>query len=167
MSALAHVSSCPPQADTFYIQFRQLKDEWLHKQGWKYSEEKSWGSGGQLTPACIYHIHEIMKADSTKPDGKLQRTTQNFPWFGVSFYSAFLVADKVIVTSKHNNDTQHIWELDSSQFLSGPRGNTQRQGTTIVLVSNEEASDYLELDKTKNLLQRYSQFINFPMYMVE
>ena len=106
---------------------------------------------------------------STKPNGKLQCRTQSFPWFGVSFYSAFLVADKVIVTSKHNKDIQHILGLDSNQFsvTAGPRGHTQGQGTTIVFVSKEEASDYFELDKTKNLLQMYSQFINFPMYMVE
>lgn len=90
---------------------------------------------------------------STKLNSKLQHRTQNFPWFSVSFYSAFLVADKVIVTSKHNNDTQHIWGLHSSQFsvTAGPREHTQGWGTTIVLIS-KEASDYLELDKTKILL---------------
>ncbi|KAK7828733.1 hypothetical protein U0070_006518, partial [Myodes glareolus] len=68
--------------------------------------------------------------------------------------------NKVIVTSKHNKDTQHILGLDSNQFsvTAGPRGHTQGQGTTIVFVSKEVASDYFELDKTKNLLQSSSTF---------
>uniref|UniRef100_A0A8D2MAC5 Endoplasmin n=1 Tax=Zonotrichia albicollis TaxID=44394 RepID=A0A8D2MAC5_ZONAL len=76
-------------------------------------------------------------------------------------------ADRVIVTSKHNNDTQHIWESDSNEFsvINDPRGNTLGRGTTITLVLKEEASDYLELDTVKNLVKKYSQFINFPIYV--
>ena len=53
--------------------------------------------------------------------------------FGVGFYSSFLVADKVIVTSKNNADDQHIWESDSSSFnvIKDPRGNTLGRGTTV------------------------------------
>lgn len=94
-------------------------------------------------------------------------TSELIGQFGVGFYSAFLVADKVIVTSKHNNDTQHIWESDSNQFsvIEDPRGDTLGRGTTITLVLKEEASDYLELETIKNLVRKYSQFINFPIYV--
>ncbi|CAL8242531.1 unnamed protein product [Merluccius merluccius] len=87
--------------------------------------------------------------------------------FGVGFYSAFLVADKVIVTSKHNNGTQHIWESDSNEFsvVEDPRGDTLGRGTTVTLVMKEEASDFLELETIKNLVRKYSQFINFPIYV--
>ncbi|XP_048356305.1 endoplasmin isoform X1 [Sphaerodactylus townsendi] len=96
-----------------------------------------------------------------------QSTSELIGQFGVGFYSAFLVADKVIVTSKHNNDTQHIWESDSNEFsvISDPRGDTLGRGTTVTLVLKEEASDYLELDTIKNLVRKYSQFINFPIYV--
>uniref|UniRef100_A0A8C2E3N5 Endoplasmin n=1 Tax=Cyprinus carpio TaxID=7962 RepID=A0A8C2E3N5_CYPCA len=96
-----------------------------------------------------------------------QSTSELIGQFGVGFYSAFLVADKVIVTSKHNNDTQHIWESDSNAFsvISDPRGDTLGRGTTITLVMKEEASDYLELETIKNLVKKYSQFINFPIYV--
>ncbi|XP_028285756.1 endoplasmin [Parambassis ranga] len=96
-----------------------------------------------------------------------QSTSELIGQFGVGFYSAFLVADKVIVTSKHNNDTQHIWESDSNQFsvIEDPRGSTLGRGTTITLVLKEEASDYLELETIKNLVRKYSQFINFPIYV--
>uniref|UniRef100_A0A8C9SHW1 Endoplasmin n=1 Tax=Scleropages formosus TaxID=113540 RepID=A0A8C9SHW1_SCLFO len=95
-----------------------------------------------------------------------QSTSELIGQFGVGFYSAFLVADKVIVTSKHNNGTQHIWESDSNEFsvIEDPRGDTLGRGTTITLVLKEEASDYLELDTIKNLVKKYSQFINFPIY---
>uniref|UniRef100_A0AAQ4Q084 Endoplasmin n=1 Tax=Gasterosteus aculeatus aculeatus TaxID=481459 RepID=A0AAQ4Q084_GASAC len=96
-----------------------------------------------------------------------QSTSELIGQFGVGFYSAFLIADKVIVTSKHNNDTQHIWESDSNQFsvIEDPRGDTLGRGTTITLVLKEEASDYLELETIKNLVKKYSQFINFPIYV--
>uniref|UniRef100_A0A1A8J8V8 Endoplasmin n=1 Tax=Nothobranchius kuhntae TaxID=321403 RepID=A0A1A8J8V8_NOTKU len=96
-----------------------------------------------------------------------QSTSELIGQFGVGFYSAFLVADKVIVTSKHNNGTQHIWESDSNQFsvIEDPRGDTLGRGTTISLVLKEEASDYLELETIKNLVRKYSQFINFPIYV--
>ncbi|XP_034001861.1 endoplasmin [Trematomus bernacchii] len=96
-----------------------------------------------------------------------QSTSELIGQFGVGFYSSFLIADKVIVTSKHNNDTQHIWESDSNQFsvIEDPRGDTLGRGSTITLVLKEEASDYLELETIKNLVKKYSQFINFPIYV--
>ncbi|KAL0962851.1 hypothetical protein UPYG_G00346320 [Umbra pygmaea] len=96
-----------------------------------------------------------------------QSTSELIGQFGVGFYSAFLVADKVIVTSKHNNCTQHVWESDSNDFsiIEDPRGDTLGRGTTISLVMKEEATDFLELETIKNLVKKYSQFINFPIYV--
>lgn len=56
--------------------------------------------------------------------------------FGVGFYSAFLVADKVLVTTKHNDDKQYIWESDANSFsiVEDPRGPTLKRGTQIRLV---------------------------------
>ncbi|XP_067110134.1 endoplasmin [Osmerus mordax] len=103
----------------------------------------------------------------TEMQGEGQSTSELIGQFGVGFYSAFLVADKVIVTTKHNNGTQHIWESDSNEFsvIEDPRGDTLGRGTTITLVMKEEASDYLELQTIKNLVTKYSQFINFPIYV--
>lgn len=87
--------------------------------------------------------------------------------FGVGFYSSFLVADKVIVTSKNNDDEQYIWESDASTFTinKDPRGNTLLRGTTVTLVMKEEAHEYLEQNTIKDLVKKYSQFINFNIYM--
>merc|ERR1712241_244743 len=87
--------------------------------------------------------------------------------FGVGFYSAFLVADKVVVTSKHNDDTQHIWESDAESFsvVEDPRGPTLKRGTQISLYLKEEAHDFLEQDTVRELIKKYSQFINFNIYL--
>lgn len=88
--------------------------------------------------------------------------------FGVGFYSAFLVADKVVVTSKSNDDpNQHIWESDSAQFsvVEDPRGDTLKRGSQISLALKEEAKDFLQEDTLRNLIRKYSQFINFQIYL--
>jgi len=87
--------------------------------------------------------------------------------FGVGFYSAFLVADKVVVTSKHNDDNQHIWESDSATFsiAEDPRGPTLKRGTQISLYLKEESYDFLEQDTVRDLIKKYSQFINFNIYL--
>lgn len=89
--------------------------------------------------------------------------------FGVGFYSSFLVADRVIVTSKHNDDDQYIWESDSNEFSvsKDPRGNTLGRGTQISLHLKEEAHDFLEENTLKNLVTKYSQFITFNIYLWE
>merc|ERR1712226_1812587 len=87
--------------------------------------------------------------------------------FGVGFYSSFLVADRVVVTSKHNDDKQHIWESDSGEFSvsEDPRGDTLKRGTQISLYLKEEARDFLEPQTLEDLIKKYSQFINFNIYL--
>merc|ERR1712106_1254467 len=87
--------------------------------------------------------------------------------FGVGFYSAFLVADKVIVTTKHNDDKQYIWESDATSYavVEDPRGDTLKRGTQITLVLKEESYDFLEQDTVRDLIKKYSQFINFNIYL--
>jgi heat shock protein 90kDa beta len=87
--------------------------------------------------------------------------------FGVGFYSSFLVADRVTVISKHNDDDQYVWESDANSFSisKDPRGNTLKRGTEVILHLKEETQDYLEQETLKNLVVKYSQFINFPIYV--
>merc|ERR1711870_152298 len=89
--------------------------------------------------------------------------------FGVGFYSAFLVADKVSVTSKCNDDpVQHVWESSadaSFTVVDDPRGNTLGRGTRVTLHLKEDAHDYLSEDKLKESVKKYSQFIQFPIYV--
>ncbi|EDV53354.1 endoplasmin [Drosophila erecta] len=87
--------------------------------------------------------------------------------FGVGFYSAFLVADRVVVTTKHNDDKQYIWESDANSFsiIEDPRGDTLKRGSVISLYLKEEAQDFLEEETVRELIRKYSQFINFPIRM--
>merc|ERR1719271_2394398 len=89
--------------------------------------------------------------------------------FGVGFYSAFLVADKVTVTSKCNDDpVQHVWESSadaSFTVVDDPRGNTLGRGTRVTLHLKEDAHEFLSEDKLKELSKRFSQFIQFPIYI--
>merc|ERR1712087_972390 len=75
--------------------------------------------------------------------------------FGVGFYSAFLVADKVTVTSKNNDDEgQHVWESSadaSFSIVEDPRGNTLGRGSRVTLHLKEDALDVLNEDKIKEL----------------
>ena len=86
--------------------------------------------------------------------------------FGVGFYSAFLVANKVEVTSKSNDDEQHIWTstADAKFFLTkDPRGDTLGRGTRITLYLKDDAAEYVEQERIKKLVKKYSEFINYPI----
>jgi len=89
--------------------------------------------------------------------------------FGVGFYSAFLVANKVTVISKTNKEPdQHIWMSSADgkfTIAKDPRGATLQRGTKIILHLKEDAIEYVEQDKIKELVKRYSQFINYPIYL--
>merc|ERR1712190_150492 len=89
--------------------------------------------------------------------------------FGVGFYSAFLVADKVTVTPKCNDDpVQHVWESSadaSFTVVPDPRGNTLGRGSRVTLHLKEDAHDYLSESKLKDVAKKYSQFIQFPIYV--
>merc|ERR1712227_1153367 len=90
--------------------------------------------------------------------------------FGVGFYSVYLVADKVTVKTKHNDDKQYIWEstADSSFTIKeDPAGNTLGRGTEITLHLKDDCKEFTEPDKIKDLVKKYSEFISFPIYLKE
>ncbi|KAK6793028.1 hypothetical protein RDI58_012109 [Solanum bulbocastanum] len=86
--------------------------------------------------------------------------------FGVGFYSVYLVADYVEVISKHNDDKQYVWEskADGAFAISEDTWNEPLgRGTEIRLHLRDEAGEYLDELKLKELVKKYSEFINFPI----
>merc|ERR1719493_651397 len=87
--------------------------------------------------------------------------------FGVGFYSAYLVSDKVIVRTKHNDDEQYVWESSAGgTFTVRPDSHSPHQlarGTEITLILKEDCQSFIEEKKVKEIVKKHSQFVAFPI----
>ena len=89
--------------------------------------------------------------------------------FGVGFYSAFLVADRVKVVTKHNDDNEYVWESNSDKTftLTTNAEATLKRGTEIYLYLKEDELEYLKTDRVKTVIKQYTEFINYPIEILE
>merc|ERR1719284_391017 len=88
--------------------------------------------------------------------------------FGVGFYSSYLVSDKVVVTSKNNTDEQYTWESSAggSFTIKPDHQEPLGRGTKMVLHLKEDASEWVEEKKIKDVVKKHSQFIGYPIKLL-
>lgn len=90
--------------------------------------------------------------------------------FGVGFYSAYLVADKVVVVSKNNDDKQYEWSSDAGESFNVRECTDDDEkltrGTKITLHLKEDQKEFLDENTVKDLVKRYSEFTQFPIELL-
>merc|ERR1711903_4356 len=88
--------------------------------------------------------------------------------FGVGFYSAYLVSDKIRVVSKHNDDEQYVWESAAGGSFTVQKDTEMvhgevKRGTKVICYLKEDQSEFLEERRLKDLVKKHSEFIGFPI----
>lgn len=116
---------------------------------------------GTIARSGTKKFMEAMKADKNKSDANL------IGQFGVGFYSAFMVADKVsLVTLKAGTDKAVSWESDGKGEFTIGASDATKVGTVITLHLREDESEYLDDFRIKHVVNKYSEHISLPIKML-
>jgi heat shock protein beta len=88
--------------------------------------------------------------------------------FGVGFYCTYLVSNKVVVTSKHQDDEQYVWVSTAGSYFTvakDPRGDTLKRGSRVTLHLKEDALDFYDENIIRKNVKKYSEFTSYPIYL--
>lgn len=121
---------------------------------------------GTVARSGTTRFMQALKGSGDQASGDVSQIGQ----FGVGFYSAFLVADRVQVASKHpESETQYVWTSTNGasefQMFADPRGNSLKRGTEITLFLKEDCIEYADEFKLQKLAQHYSEFVTHPIFL--
>jgi len=84
--------------------------------------------------------------------------------FGLGFYSAFMVSDKVeIITKSYKDESAVHWSCDGSPEFTLKKHDKKERGTEIILSISKDSKDYLEESKIRDLLRKYNRFMPVPI----
>ncbi|MEK9650205.1 MAG: molecular chaperone HtpG [Gammaproteobacteria bacterium] len=99
--------------------------------------------------------------------GDKKKDAQLIGQFGVGFYSTFMVASKVTILTKAANSNEDAvqWQSDGSESYTLKTVNKDNTGTEIIIDLNEDAKEFAEKHRVMHLLKKYSQYINFPLFL--
>jgi len=90
--------------------------------------------------------------------------------FGVGFYSAYLVSERVVVRSKHNDDEQHVWESTAGGTFrvrnDADNPYQIKRGTEIFLYLKDDCAQYSKEKNVKDIVKKHSQFVAFPINLL-
>lgn len=101
--------------------------------------------------------------------GDKQKDSNLIGQFGVGFYSVFMVADKVQVLSKsayEKSDIAVLWESSGEEKYKLEESTKETNGTDIIIYLNDDNHEFAEEGRVKFLLEKYSQYINFPLNLI-
>ena len=101
--------------------------------------------------------------------GDKQKDSNLIGQFGVGFYSVFMVADRVQVLSKsayEDSDAAILWESSGEEKYKLEQSTKDLNGTDIIIYLNEDNHEFAEEGRVKFLLEKYSQYINFPLNLI-
>lgn len=120
----------------------------------------------------INHLGTIARSGSSEfvhaLTGDKQKDMALIGQFGVGFYAAFMVADKVVVkTKKAGSDTGYIWESGGVSSFNISQDNSLPLGTSVILHLKKEALEYLEPIRIRHLIRQYSDHISVPIVLKE
>mmetsp|Transcript_39483 Transcript_39483/g.92253 ORF Transcript_39483/g.92253 Transcript_39483/m.92253 type:complete len:655 (-) Transcript_39483:25-1989(-) len=131
---------------------------------------------GMTRKELIENLGTVAKSGTTNfvnaAGGKTGDLANQIGQFGVGFYSSFLVASRVQVVTKHNDEpNQLVWQSDAQGSFSvsqDPRGNTLGRGSEITLyIKDKDKNDFLDEFGLERVIKRYSEFVTFPIMLLK